>query len=156
MSYYSFYKSYQAIYPNDLHLKYELRYFFNKYHVITKIISYLQKSGKKHVHMCDIGGGYGYDDLLIRKIADDMALDVTIDVDVIDPTSDFYNTVHHLSDSDIAKQKAINYREESFVHANLSKDYEKYDIVICCEVIEHLWTSEQEVFFANFNRILKK
>lgn len=85
-----------------------------------------------------------------------MALDVTIDVDVIDPTSDFYNTVHHLNDSDINRQKTINYIEDSFVHMDLNNYHEKYDIIICCEVIEHLWTSEQEVFFANFNRILKK
>ena len=152
----SFYTHYQEVYPNDLHLKNELWYFLNKFHGINKILDYIKKLGKKHIHICDIGGGYGYDDLLLKRIAEDQGLDIKIDGDVIDPTSDFYNKVHHLTGSDIAKQNTIQYIEDSFVHMDLEAYDEKYDIVICCEVIEHLRTSEQEVFFANFNRILKK
>lgn len=151
-----FYNHYQEVYPNDLHLKHELWYFLNKFHGINKVLDYIKTLGKKHIHICDIGGGYGYDDLLIKRLAADQGLDIQIDVDVIDPTSDFYNKVHHLKDSDIGKQNKIQYIEDSFVHMDLEEYEGKYDIIICCEVIEHLRTSEQEVFFANFNRILKK
>lgn len=94
--------------------------------------------------------------MLLRKLASIYCPNTTIHVDVLDPTTDFYNTVHHLEESDIGKQSKINYIEESFLAFDTQANSEKYDIILCCEVIEHLRTSEQEVFFANFNRILKK
>ncbi len=76
-------------------------------------------------------------------------------ITVIDPTIDFYNKVHKLNDSDILKQQHITYIEESLLTMDISTHREKYDIVICSEVIEHLLSNEQELFFAQFNRILK-
>ena len=151
-----FYRYYHEIYPNDLHLKNELWYYVSKYRIITNILQHIKHSNKKHFKVCDIGGWYGYDDMLLRKLASIYYPDATIDVDVLDPTTDFYNTVHHLEGSDIGKQSKINYIEESFLTFDTQANAEKYDIILCCEVIEHLRTSEQEVFFANFNRILKK
>ncbi len=151
-----FHRYYHEIYPNDLHLKRELRYYISKYRVISKVLQYIKSSNKKHFKVCDIGGWYGYDDMLLKKLASIYYPDVVIDIDVLDPTTDFYNTVHHLGESDISKQSKINYIEESFLTFDTKASAEQYDIILCCEVIEHLWTSEQEVFFANFNRILKK
>ena len=151
----SFHSAYQAIYPNDLHLKHELRYYLSKVRVVNNVLKYIKESGKKRIKVCDIDWGYGYDDLLIRKLAHESMPDVKIDIDVLDPTVDFYNTIHHLDDSDIGKQSEINYILESFLTFDTKANHEKYDIILCCEVIEHLRTSEQEVFFSNFNRILK-
>lgn len=74
---------------------------------------------------------------------------------MIDPTIDFYNKVHHLNNSDIVQQQHITYIEESLLTMDISDHREKYDIIICSEVIEHLLSNEQEVFFAQFNRILQ-
>ncbi len=150
-----FHKKYYEIYPNDLHLKHELWYYMIKYRISFSILKYLEKLQATHVRIADVGGGYGYDGLLIRALAAQTMPSLTIDIDVIDPTVNFYNDVHALQESDISKQNNIAYIEESLLTFDTSKATEKYDIIICSEVIEHLRTSEQEIFFAQFNRILK-
>lgn len=146
---------YNNIYPNDLHLKHELWYYSIKYRISQSILKHLESLNASHVRIADVGGGYGYDGLLIRALAAQTMPWLTIDIDVIDPTVNFYNDVHTLQQSDISKQNNITYIEESLLTFDTSKATEKYDIIICSEVIEHLRTSEQEIFFAQFNRILK-
>ncbi len=155
ISMFTFSKEYQSIYPNDLHLKHELWYYTIKKHISSSVINHIIASKKKQIKICDIGGGYGYDDILIRSLLKEINPYIVVNIDVIDPTLDFYNTVHALSKSDIEKQNQITYIEESFLTIDTKKLHEHYDIIICSEVIEHLRTSEQEVFFSNFNRILK-
>ena len=59
--------------------------------------------------------------------------DVLVTIDLFDPDIDFYrDTVHH-------KQEGITYYNTSFLTIDLAQFREKYDIIICSEVIEHLW-----------------
>lgn len=150
-----FFSLYQQIYPQDLHIKHELWYYISKYRVMSAILTHIKQSGKKQFAVADIGGGYGYDDILLNTLIKQQFPDVTLTLDVIDPTVDFYNTVHKLEESDIRKQHQITYIEQSLLTIAPDAYTHKYDILLCCEVIEHLWTNEQEVFFSQFNRMCK-
>ncbi len=57
---------------------------------------------------------------------------VTIEVDLFDPDIDFYrDTIHN-------KQPDITYFIESFLSIDTEVFNQKYDIIICSEVYEHL------------------
>lgn len=153
MSY--FHTLYNAIYPNDLHLKHELWYFIIKKRIAQSVIAYIESSDNNDIFLCDIGWWYGYDDMLIAELMKRHCPEKKLHITVIDPTIDFYNKVHKLNNSDIVQQQHITYIEESLLTMDISEHREKYDIIICSEVIEHLLSNEQEVFFAQFNRMLK-
>lgn len=150
-----FHTLYNEIYPNDLHLKHELWYFVIKKHIAQSVLGYIQSSNKEDIFLCDIWWWYGYDDILIAELMKKHCPEKKLHITVIDPTIDFYNKVHHLNNSDIVQQQHITYIEESLLTMDISAHREKYDIIICSEVIEHLLSNEQEVFFAQFNRILQ-
>lgn len=156
MNIHTFHKQYMHTYPDDLHLKYELRYFMIKYHIASEIIHYILHSNKKEFVIGDIGGGYGYDDLLIQNLLHESHPEITLQIEVIDPTINFYNDVHQLTASDIRAQQGITYIQQSLIDLDPAAYREKYDIIICSEVIEHLLSHEQEIFFAQFNRLLKQ
>ncbi len=150
-----FQEKYNAIYPNDLHLKHELWYYIIKKRITQKILHYVQLLDQENIFICDIGWWYGYDDILIAELMKKQCPEKKLHITVIDPTIDFYNKVHQLNGSDIVHQQHINYIEESLLTMDISDHSEKYDIIICSEVIEHLLSNEQELFFAQFNRILR-
>lgn len=114
-----------------------------------ELLQYIEDSGKKSFSICDVGAGYGYDDTLFKTIIRHYYPDVTLQIDIFDPEINFYKDTTH------TKQADITYYEQSFLSIDVQKYHDYYDIIICSEVVEHLWTSEQEVFFSNFNHILK-
>lgn len=144
-----FYEHYLHAYPQDFHLKDQLRYYVVKHRMTKELLEYIQRTWKKILTICDVWAGYGYDDTLFKKVVRHYYPDVEIQVDIFDPELNFYKETTH------TKQEGISYYEQSFLTIDIPTYTNHYDVIICSEVVEHLRTSEQEVFFTNFNHILK-
>jgi len=144
-----FYSTYWESYPTDFHLKDYLWYYLLKWYLFAAVKKYIDTHHVKELSICDIGGGYGYDNLLLKKLLAFYYPEVTIQVDLIDPNINFYADTTH------QKQSFINYHETSFLTMDIAPLKKKYDLIICSEVVEHLWGAEQEVCFSRFNEVLK-
>ena len=54
MKVFNFKALYDAIYPQDLHIKHELRYYISKYRVMSALLAHIKQSGKKQFAVADI------------------------------------------------------------------------------------------------------
>lgn len=142
--------NYKTAYPVSFHLKDQLWYYEIKYSMILEVLNYIERTKKETLTLCDVWGWYWYDDTFIKNVVHHYFPHVTITVDLFDPDINFYHGTTH------NKQPDIEYHEESFLTIDMLLYKDKYDIIVCSEVIEHLWWAEQEICFVNFNRILKK
>lgn len=118
-------------------------YFRTKNIILKEIIKYINTIKNNKITVIDVGGNIGFD----LKCVHDYYLNKskTIKYVVIDKDLKYYRLKK--------RYKFIKYYENDFV--NFKKNL-KADIIICSEVIEHIWDKEKEKFFIKLNKMLKK
>lgn len=114
-----------------------------KKYIIKSAIDYIQNSKQKKINILDLGGASGIDLYMIRLRLEKLRIKKEIKYTVIDRDFSFYKN--------FKKYDFIDYKEIDFINYT---DVCKYDIVICSEVVEHLWDREKEVFFKKLNQIM--
>lgn len=127
----------------ELELGERLFYRNTKKIILKEIYFYLNKNDRD-LTIVDVGGCNGFDLKCIKDLADYNKFKSKIKFVVIDKNIEFYRI-----------KKRFDFIEYFPIDiASCDVSYLKADIVICSEVIEHIWDCDKEVIFTKINEMM--
>lgn len=131
---------------------------FNSAIYVKKLISktsYEIFKNKKEINILIVGSGRGNDFIFLKEYIKKVP-NIKFNFILLEINENYLNVSKKLIKF-LNFNKNVNFEfiSKSFID-KISEFKNKFDIIICSEVIEHIWDFEKEIFFNNFNIYLKK